>query len=91
VARKSFDEALGEIASLVKTGKEEFGRGNQQVGLLLLLEAQGVFNEWLQNEIEKAHGSSTAVEAHRPNNTRLKAIASSSNGDFVDVSPPTRP
>ena len=73
MARMSFDEARREIASLLKTGKEEFNSGNQLVALSLLLEAQGVFNEMLQNEMEKAHGLA-AVEPDWPNNIGSKLL-----------------
>jgi hypothetical protein len=73
VTRMSFDEARREIASLLKTGKEEFDSGNQLVAISLLLEAQGVFNEMLQNEMDKAHGLA-AVEADWPNNIGSKLL-----------------
>jgi len=66
----SFDEARREIASLLETGKDEFDSGNQLVALSLLLEAQGVFNEMLQNEMEKA----SKVEADWPNDTDTKLM-----------------
>ena len=69
----SFDEARREIASLLKTGKEESDSGNQLVALSLLLEAQSVFNEMLQNEMEKTHGSA-AEEAFWPNNIGAKLL-----------------
>jgi hypothetical protein len=68
-----FDEARREIASLLKTGKEEFDRGNQLVALSLLLEAKSVFNEMLQNQLEQAHGSA-AAEGYWPNNIGSKLL-----------------
>jgi hypothetical protein len=68
-----FDEARREIASLLKTGKDEFDRGNQLVALSLLLEAKSVFNEMLQSQLEKAHGSA-AAQADWPSNIGSKLL-----------------
>lgn len=73
MTRMSFDEARREIASLLETGKEEIDSGNELVALSLLLEAQGVFNEMFQNEMEKARGL-VAVEPDWPNNIDLKRL-----------------
>lgn len=73
MARMSFDEAHREIASLLKTGKEEFDSGNKLVALSLLLEAQGVFNEMLQNEMEQVHVLAEE-EADWPNNIGSKLM-----------------
>jgi len=77
----SFDEARSEIASLLETGKEEFDSGNQLVALSLLLEAKSVFDEMLQSQLEKAHGSA-AAEPYWPNNRGSKPIALSSKDHF---------
>lgn len=65
-----FDEARRETASLLKTGKEEFDRGNQLVAFSLLLEAKNVFNEMLQSQFEKTHGSAAAEFIGRTKSTQ---------------------
>lgn len=61
--RSSFEDARREIVSLLQAGQEEFDNGNRVAGLSILLEAQIVFSEVFQSEMEKAEDSISIVPA----------------------------